>query len=102
MRTRRALMWLIAATLALVAVAGCTGEPSPNDEDTITVAFWDSDMRDLFGDQSSMYLVFLPLVARNSDGELEGGLPSDGSTRRTTEAGRFTSARVFGGTTEPR
>jgi len=74
MRTRRALMWLIAATLALVAVAGCTGEPSPNDEDTITVAFWDSDMRDLFGDQSSMYLVFLPLVARNSDGELEGRL----------------------------
>jgi len=70
-----ALVWLIAATLALVAVAGCTRESSPNAEDTITVAFWDDDgVLDLFVDQSSMYLVFLPLVARNADGELEGRL----------------------------
>jgi peptide/nickel transport system substrate-binding protein len=33
-----------------------------------------SDMHDMFTDNSPMYLVFLPLVARNADGELEGRL----------------------------
>ena len=73
MRTQRAFIWLIAASLALVA-AGCTGPTSTDGDSTLTVAFYEEPMQSLFSTESSMFLVFLPLVARNADGELEGRL----------------------------
>ncbi len=63
-----------ALLLSCFGIAGCTRQPPTDGDSTITVAFFDSSMLDLFTDQSSMYLVFLPLVARNADGELEGRL----------------------------
>jgi peptide/nickel transport system substrate-binding protein len=68
---RRKFVQLSAGSLA-VAASGCTRQPSADRDSTLTVAFFDDD--DLFTDQSSMFLVFLPLVARNADGELEGRL----------------------------
>jgi peptide/nickel transport system substrate-binding protein len=73
MINRREFMQASAGSLALAAL-GCTERPSTDRDSTITVAFFDSEMIDLFSDQSSMYLVFLALVARNAYGELEGRL----------------------------
>ena len=71
---RRAFMWLSVGSLALAA-AGCTRQPFTDPENTLTVGWWTGEsMVSLFTDQSSMFLVFLPLVARNADGELEGRL----------------------------
>ena len=69
----RAFSWLGAASLAL-ATAGCSAQPSADPDNTLTVAWELGDLSDAFTDNSPMYLVFLPLVARNADGELVGRL----------------------------
>jgi peptide/nickel transport system substrate-binding protein len=70
---RRAFMWLSAGSLVLAALA--CGSPSTDRDSTLTVA-WPTGypMYVMFTDDSTMFLVFLPLVARNADGELEGRL----------------------------
>jgi len=73
MRTKHSFKWLGAASLVLVA-AGCTEPQSTNADNTLTVAWELGDLADAFTDNSPMYLLFLPLVARNADGELEGRL----------------------------
>lgn len=70
---RREFISLSAGSLALAAL-GCRRRPSPDRDSTMTVGFWDDRMLELFSTESSMFLVFLPLVARNADGELEGRL----------------------------
>jgi peptide/nickel transport system substrate-binding protein len=69
---RRVFMWLIAGSLALFT--GCARQPSADPDNTLTVTWVLGDLLDAFTDNSPMYLVFLPLVVRNADGELEGRL----------------------------
>jgi peptide/nickel transport system substrate-binding protein len=70
---RREFMQLSAGSLALAAL-GCR-RPSTDRDSTLTVAWSGGEqMVWLFTDDSTMFLVFLPLVARNADGELEGRL----------------------------
>ncbi len=77
MINRREFIQLSAGSLALAVAAGCARQPSTDPDNTLTVAWGLADSGDLFDaftDNSPMYLVFLPLVVRNADGELEGRL----------------------------
>jgi peptide/nickel transport system substrate-binding protein len=70
--------WSAAIRIALLLVflpLGCTRPSSTDGDSTLTVAYPPGyPMYGLFTDDSPMFLVFLPLVARNADGELEGRL----------------------------
>ncbi len=70
---RREFTRLSAGSL-VVAALGCTRPPSADPDSTITVGFYEESMQLMFSTESSMFLAFLPLVARNADGELEGRL----------------------------
>ena len=90
---RRRFAQMSAGALALSAIGCRRGRNRALS--TITVLYPSDELWYL----PSQFLLFLPLVARNPKGEVEGRLPEAWSTRPTTERGPSICGLTSAGTT---
>ena len=72
MNTRSAAT--VVALLSVLVPLGCTRPPSADHDSTLTVLYPLGDERNVLRRVAPASLVFLPLVSRNEEGELEGRL----------------------------